>query len=92
MGKKTISHPTADIVDLAKFRKKRAAATRKPRKKKPPTYEILACEHCGCSNFKFVGASDVEHLRNSIICADCQQPPGPNSLSMVYDLVMRNRR
>lgn len=81
--------PGATIVDLAKYRKKQKTATRKPRRKKVPTYEIMACEHCGCSNFKFVCGSDIDALRHSVICADCQQQPGPTSLSMVYELVSR---
>jgi hypothetical protein len=79
--------PGAIVVDLAKYRKKLKSAVRKPRRKKVPTYEIMACEHCGCSNFKFVCGSDIDALRHSVICADCQQQPGPTSLSMVYELV-----
>lgn len=63
----------ATIVDLAKYKRGLKTATRKPRKKKVPKYEIIVCD-CGGSDFKFVLASDVEHLRNSIVCACCAQP------------------
>jgi hypothetical protein len=63
----------ATIVDLAKYRRGLKSAVKKPRRKAPPKYEIMVCD-CGGSDFKFILASDVDHLRHTIACACCSQP------------------
>lgn len=64
----------ATIVDLAKYKRGLKSAVKKPRKRKaPPKFEIMVCD-CGGTDFKFVMASDLEHLRNRIVCACCAQP------------------
>jgi hypothetical protein len=60
----------AVVVDLAKYRRGLKTTTRKRRRKAPPKYEIIIC-NCGGSDFKFVLASDLDHLRNSIVCSCC---------------------
>lgn len=77
----------AEIVDFAKYRKAKIKAIRKPKRKKAPTYELMICENCGSSDFKFVCASDVDALRHSIICTFCQQQPSRKTLDAMYELV-----
>ena len=60
----------ATVVDLAKYRRGLKSAVKKRRRKAVPKYEIIIC-NCGGSDFKFVLASDLDHLRNSIVCACC---------------------
>ena len=64
---------TATIVDLAKYRRGLKSAVKKPRRNRVPKFEIMVCD-CGGSDFKFVLASDLEHLRNTIACTCCGQP------------------
>lgn len=63
----------ATVIDLAKYKRGLKSAVKKPRKKKVPKFEIMVC-NCGGTDFKFVMASDLEHLRNRIVCACCAQP------------------
>lgn len=63
----------ATVIDLAKYKRGLKSAVKKPRRKKVPKFEIMVC-NCGGSDFKFVMASDLEHLRNRIVCACCAQP------------------
>jgi hypothetical protein len=61
------------------------SAIKKPRKR-APTYEVLVCA-CGGTDFKFVAASDVDHLRNTVACSCCQQPvKDPGMLRRIIEL------
>ncbi len=60
-------------------------AIKKPRKRKVPKFEIIACE-CGGTDFKFVLASDVDHLRHTIVCSMCHKRADAPTLKTVIEL------
>jgi hypothetical protein len=69
----------ATVVDLAKYKRGLKSAVKKPRRKRAPKFEIVIC-NCGGSDFKFVLSSDVERLRQRIVCACCAQPVEDESI------------
>lgn len=75
----------ATVVDLAKYKRGLKSAVKKPRKARAPRFEIVVCE-CGGSDFKFVLASDVEHMRNKIVCSMCHKTADPVTLKTVIQL------
>lgn len=75
----------ATVIDLAKYKRGLKSAVKKPRKGKTPKFEIVVCD-CGGSDFKFVLASDVDHLRNKIVCSMCHKAADEPTLHTMMQL------